>query len=430
MSLEEFLGGWMQPGARAKRLTEHHRTPRGRRMLGEKGVGRFAADKLARQLGVVTRKRMKNEVHASFCWDDYDDDSRLLSDVACTWEERVSGVIPFSGMILQMRELRTRWNERMFRRLCTRLARMVSPFGNRDGFQIVIESDEFPDYSGELRNDFLGNSPYQLEASFDGDDGIEIRLGNRKWKRRWPGPGSLTCGPVKVHLYAFDLDTTSLARMGPNVEVRAWLREWSGVNVYRDGFRVWPYGEPHDDWLGLDQRRVNNPVVSLSNNQVIGFVEISRDGNPELLDQTNREGLIHNPAFDDLRRLVHHFFLEIENYRQSIRHPASVRSKSNGMAARGADGAGAGGRGAPHKAGGAGPEGGDRDQGTHVAAPRAAPPHPGVVRGTGGLRAGAPRRGIRVPGGARRHPGRFHGRGRGFPRGQRHKPHLRSRASP
>jgi len=218
----------------------------------------------------------------------------------------------------------------MFRRLCTRLGRLVSPFGDRDGFRIVIESDEFPDYTGDIRNDFLDSSPYQLEASFDGDDGVQVRVGGRKWKTRWPGPGNLTCGPVQVHLYAFDLDTTSLARIGPNVEVRAWLREWSGVNVYRDGFRVWPYGEPHDDWLGLDQRRVNNPVVRLSNNQVIGFVEIARDANALLLDQTNREGLIHNTAFEDLKRLVHFFFLEIENHRQTIRHPSNNRAESNG----------------------------------------------------------------------------------------------------
>ncbi len=282
----------------------------------------------------MTRKRDRKEIHASFCWDDYNDDGRLLSDVTSTWEERSNGSIPISGTILRLAGLRTRWNERMFRRLCTRLARLVSPFGNRDGFRITVESDEFPDYSGELRNDFLDQSPYQLDASFDGEDGIQIRVGSRKWKVRWPGPGSLVCGPARVHLYAFDLDTTSLARIGPNVEVRAWLREWSGVNVYRDGFRVWPYGEPHDDWLGLDQRRVNNPVVRLSNNQVIGFVEISRDANPLLLDQTNREGLIHNTALEDLRRLVHYFFLEIENHRQTIRHPDDTRAEPSRTASR------------------------------------------------------------------------------------------------
>jgi signal transduction histidine kinase len=105
------------------------------------------------------------------------------------------------------------------------------------------------------------------------------------------------------------------------MEVRAWLREWCGISIYRDSFRVWPYGEPHDDWLRLDLRRVNNPVVCLSNNQVVGFVEVSQRDNPDLRDQTNREGLIHNQALDDLRKLMHFVLQLLESERQSVRHP-------------------------------------------------------------------------------------------------------------
>jgi hypothetical protein len=94
MSLEEFLDGWMQPGASAKRASDRHRTLRGRRVLGEKGVGRFAADKLASRLEVTTRRKGLKEVHASFSWDDYDNDSRLLSEVKNTWEERSNASIP------------------------------------------------------------------------------------------------------------------------------------------------------------------------------------------------------------------------------------------------------------------------------------------------------------------------------------------------
>src|SRR5262249_37799859 len=131
----------------------------------------------------------------------------------------------------------------------------------------------------------------------------------------------LRCGPLRVKIFAFDLETEALAKIGPRTEVRAWLREWSGISVYRDGFRIWPYGEPHDDWLRLDQRRVNNPVVRLSNNQVVGFVAISRDGNPELRDQTNREGLINNRALEDLRRLMSFVLQALEAERQTLRHP-------------------------------------------------------------------------------------------------------------
>jgi hypothetical protein len=59
-------------------------TPRPR---GER-VGRFAADKLASRLDVMTRKSGMKEIHATFCWSDYDDDSRLLSDITSDWEAR------------------------------------------------------------------------------------------------------------------------------------------------------------------------------------------------------------------------------------------------------------------------------------------------------------------------------------------------------
>src|SRR6185503_6930019 len=52
------------------------------------------------------------------------------------------------------------------------------------------------------------------------------------------------------------------------------------------------------------------------------FIDIGRDPNPELKDQTNREGLIHNQAFEDLRRLVYYVLQAVEAERQSIRHPA------------------------------------------------------------------------------------------------------------
>ena len=168
----------------------------------------------------------------------------------------------------------------------------------------AIVCGEIPRDAGEIRADILERAPYNVEATFDGRHTVEVRIsGSRPVKHAWTGENDLACGPVRTRIYAFDLETEALARVGPRMDVRPWLREWSGISIYRDGFRIWPYGEPHDDWLRLDQRRVNNPVVRLSNNQVVGFVEVSRDRNPELRDQTNREGLLSNAAFDDLRRL-------------------------------------------------------------------------------------------------------------------------------
>ena len=326
MDLDVLLESWMQPAGTTKASAGGRRTPAGRRMLGEKGVGRFATDKLGRHLELVSRmKGESTEVRAVFDWDAFENEQTMLSDVKMRWELRSAPEISPSGTVLRISGLRSPWTERMFRRLSTRLSRLINPFSALDNFSIRIDSDEFPHYSGELRPEILERAPYHIEACFDGADTVSISVnGGSAGVHRWNGEGDLACGPVRVELFAFDLETDAVARIGPRMEVRAWLREWSGISVYRDGFRVWPYGEPHDDWLRLDQRRVNNPVVRLSNNQVIGFVEISADRNSDLRDQTSREGLLHNTAYDDLRRLMIFVLQILEAGRQRIRHPREV----------------------------------------------------------------------------------------------------------
>ena len=66
------------------------------------------------------------------------------------------------------------------------------------------------------------------------------------------------------------------------MEIRRILNDYSGVSIYRDGFRVYPYGQRGNDWLNLDNRSRQNPVLRLANNQIVAAIKISRDANPEL----------------------------------------------------------------------------------------------------------------------------------------------------
>jgi signal transduction histidine kinase len=342
MDLDTLLERWMQPAASTKVGKGRQITRRGRRVLGEKGVGRFAADKLARHLEILSRRSdQREEIRAVVDWDQFDTDRLMLNEVEAQWEVRPAQILRSQGTILRLAGVRTVWSEKMFRRLSLRLSRLLSPFRKADNFTIEIESDEFPQYAGELRADYLKKAPYRIEASFDGLETISLSVnGRRALTQRWNGQGELACGPVRMRVYVFDLEGEAVARIGPRMEVRSWLREWTGVSIYRDGFRVLPYGEPHDDWLRLDQRRVNNPVERLSNNQVIGFIEIGRDANPDLLDQTNREGLIHNQAFEDLRRLAYFVLQAIEAERQSIRHPVTRADTESSASKNGASSVG------------------------------------------------------------------------------------------
>lgn len=71
----------------------------------------------------------------------------------------------------------------------------------------------------------------------------------------------------------------------------------SGLNVYRDGLRVMPYGRPENDFFKIEERRTINAGRNFwSSRRMFGRLAITRAGNPNLRDKAGREGLIDNSA--------------------------------------------------------------------------------------------------------------------------------------
>ena len=83
------------------------------------------------------------------------------------------------------------------------------------------------------------------------------------------------------------------------------VNAYGGIYIYRDGFRVLPYGRIDADFLGLEERR-NKRIGSyfFSYRRMFGYLELSRERNYLLKDKSSREGLINNAAYrlfkDDL----------------------------------------------------------------------------------------------------------------------------------
>lgn len=91
-----------------------------------------------------------------------------------------------------------------------------------------------------------------------------------------------------------------------------YLDENGGIRIYRDGIRVYDFGEPGNDWLNLDLRRVNTPTARTSNNQVLGVLRLRATESGDLREKTNREGFIENKAFADFRAAVICVLTQIE----------------------------------------------------------------------------------------------------------------------
>ena len=112
-------------------------------------------------------------------------------------------------------------------------------------------------------------------------------------------------GQVSFTLHIFDREPQVLRLISTDRSgIRQFLDQNGGIRVYRDGMRVYNYGEPGDDWLDLSGRRVNAPTSQLSNNIVTGAFFLNLEQSGELIEKTNREGFVENDAYRSFRDAV------------------------------------------------------------------------------------------------------------------------------
>lgn len=329
MDIETVLGTWFEPGTLSKKRED--KSPNGRIYQGAKGIGRFASARLAESLYLESRTAPDGDaVTVLFEWGAFNDES-FLDEIGVAWELRDSLDIG-RGTRLTLGRLRKVWTDEDYQELHSRLSRLISPFEEVTDFQIDLHIPGHSDLSGDVQAPaFLARPRYQLNGTVDDDglfDGV-LRYDNaikKRFKRqRLGGAGeSPVCGPFTTEIRVWDRDRDGLdplaLRLGQSVtEVRRTLNDYCGVSIYRDGFRVHPYGQRGNDWLNLDNRSRQNPVLRLANNQIVAAIKISRDTNRALRDRSTREGLVMNEAYNALVHWFKEVLKEIEAYRYEVR---------------------------------------------------------------------------------------------------------------
>ena len=321
MTLEDLERRWLSPAAddkeRAKQAGE--RTPLGRLPIGEKGVGRFALHQLGRSLELITRAADGPELVVEIDWDRYDEGDGYLDSVPVEIIEREPSVFANgTGTRLTVSRPRASWDEKLLRKVQRSLRRLQSPLREAElDFAISFRCPDNQAFEEISPTDVLERAHYEFRAMVEVDGRCDFEYVCRHpnvAERQRSGSDDLLrgigddipesgprCGPFWLNLYVWDRSRDALVASGVP---RSELDAMAGVSLYRDGLRVLPYGEPGNDWLFLDQERIQAPAERIGNNQVIGLVEVDQSTNLRLRDKTNREGLIENDAFLDLRTLV------------------------------------------------------------------------------------------------------------------------------
>lgn len=124
-------------------------------------------------------------------------------------------------------------------------------------------------------------------------------------------------------------------RMVVASERKSTLERFGGVKIYRDSFRVRPYGDPTNDWLKLGARVAQSPAGAgqrigdwrVRPEQTAGIISISRKNNPLLIDKSDRGALQENDAFDTFKTIIVAVIHEFEFDRTKMLNPLFLRNQ-------------------------------------------------------------------------------------------------------
>lgn len=337
MSLEELLNRWMVIGTSDKQSQpESHK--KGRAQTGEKGLGRLGLDRLSSLTTISTRKKDAGKItELEIDWKKYEGVAAKLESISHpVFEIDVASIATHSllnsqygqGTRLVMRGLKDRWSDDEIISLRRELSLLLSPLVVAQDFNIFVRVSDSETLSGRIDppTDLLNAAMWKVSSkvSPEGDVAFEMTsnqhsgfysLGPMKWPDVIKSQGEVPLfGAIEVLFFFFPREATKAGSAAiSRARIVAFLNENQGVRIYRDGFRVKPYGQPNGegDWLTLANRRVQNPqgvkqkgLWRVGPNQIVGGVFISRSRNPLLNDQTNREGLLEGDAFAQLRAFL------------------------------------------------------------------------------------------------------------------------------
>ena len=312
-------------------------SPSGRYVVGEKGIGRFAMERLGRRTTITSYPKNKEKGYKlTIEWDRYEVEGRTFEEIGNTFEIFTKKDSHKHGTIITNEFLRDPWSETKIVGLNRKLGLLITPAGFKTKlpFNIVLTASEFGIKKTPIKSNLFSKAPYKLKSILK-DNKIQLIVWEKNKKiisvehqNSIIEDVEMRCGPATYHMWGFPIDKPGesyWSRWYGQMHLGAiegFVRENQGIKIYRDGFRVMPYGEKGIDWTDRAgaARRASGvlPIHSM-----VGWIEISSAKNPDLITTTTRHRLIEDEKYNDLRNFV----LETDKVLDKYMHERRVKRR-------------------------------------------------------------------------------------------------------
>jgi len=267
------------------------------------------------------------------------------------------------GTILKISQLRDVWGDAAIGSVFDDLGVLIPPSESQE-FQIFLQSLDNPDKFGKVENSFCDDFDYKIVAHADSNQNVNIRIyrheynieaippsfferenqknypycredfirgywdTSRTFSQLIPGFSDTDTDGILSRIGTFDFsfyylkrsatkkdETRFFYRQCPYNLRKSWLDKYGGIKLFRDSFRVRPYGEKGDsafDWLGIGIRKNNSPAgiakkqggYRVEAENIAGSILISRVSNIDFEDKSSREGLQENKTFSIFKQII------------------------------------------------------------------------------------------------------------------------------
>jgi signal transduction histidine kinase len=315
----------------------------GRVFAGNKGVGRFSCDRLGTKLDIYTRTNKNDQIiNLRIDWAMFEEANQEdqiqnvdidMSFLANDDFKRITGNKLFNnGTLLVLSELRSEWDSKKLLQLRKNLEKLINPnqIYNKSKFEININVPELHEkgipshlkINGLVENKIFEKLTFKstiIESKID-DSGKTI---------------TTTLNDKGIEVFSLEeknlefplLKNVSLTIFYLNPYAKAYFTKQSGTKaidfgsifLFINGFRIPSYGDPGDDWLGIEIRKGQGHSRYLGSREILGRIEIE-DKEDSFQIITNRSGLEDNMAYKQLTKSKSPFGFYYKNHRRLERY--------------------------------------------------------------------------------------------------------------
>ncbi|WKZ76163.1 MAG: ATP-binding protein [Vicingaceae bacterium] len=335
MAIDDIRDKWLNIAYSEKKS---NKTQHKRRMAGAKGVGRFSCDRLGEYLNLFAKtSKDSNYYKLSIDWKKFEveDEYKEIQSIPLKYEiltPKEFETLGFSkfnqGVLLEIIKLRSTWaypildkNGKLidwdvtkFIELKKYLEKLINPnqaFESND-FGVYIDAPEFQEENKSLDNNskFIGKVENRIFENLDfkttsietriADEGKELFTelkdkGETIFWIREKNPFYPYITNAKATVYYLSPYAKSFFTKQTGIR----SVDYGSIFLFINGFRVPPYGELGNDWLGLDQRKAQGYTRYIGLRELVGQIEILNEGN-EFQIVSSREGIVKNESYKSL----------------------------------------------------------------------------------------------------------------------------------